>query len=77
MMRICPETNHPTQCAESCRICAREIYKELLEKAGSAELVTAKAIIDVFGENAFNMLREYGFIEHCRVDETGRHWYAI
>ena len=76
-MRICPETNQPTQCAESCRSCAREIYKELLEKAGSAELVTAKAIIDVFGENAFNMLREYGFIEHCRVDEIGRHWYAI
>lgn len=77
MSRICPQTGNSTYCTENCRYCARELYKELLEKAGSAELVTAKAIIDVFGENALDMLKQYGYIEHCRVDELGRHWYAI
>ena len=76
-MRICPETNEPTKCTENCRDCAKEIYGELREKAGRAELVTADAICAEFGENALDMLKTHGFIEHCRVDECGRHWYAI
>lgn len=76
-MRICPDTNHTTQCTDLCRDCAKEMWKELKEKAGSAELVTKEFICDNLSENAFNMLRMYGHIEHCRVDEAGRHWYAI
>lgn len=76
-MRICPETNEPTKCTENCRDCAKELYAELREKAGNAELVTADAICNDLGENALNMLKSHNFIEHCRVDELGRHWYAI
>jgi hypothetical protein len=77
MSRICPETGNSTHCTEDCKYCARDIWDELCARAGKAEMVTQDAIINVFGENAFNMLRKYGYIEHCRVDELGRHWYAI
>ncbi len=77
MSRICPETRSPTYCTENCKYCAKDLYDELREKAGNAELVTQEAIINDLGENAFNMLKEYSYIEHCRVDELGRHWYAI
>lgn len=77
MSRICPQTGNSTYCTENCKDCAKDLYDELREKAGNAELVTQEAVINDLGKNAFNMLKEYGFIEHCRVDELGRHWYAI
>lgn len=76
-MRVCPDTNQPTKCIDLCRDCAKEMWKELKGIAGAAELVTKDYICRNLGENAFNMLRMYGHIEHCRVDELGRHWYAI
>lgn len=77
MSRICPETGAETRCTERCAECAREMYRDLKGMAGNAELVTEEAIINDLGESAFNMLKEYSYIEHCRVDELGRHWYAI
>lgn len=77
MSRICPETGAETRCTERCAECAKEIYQNLKVMAGKSELATQEAIVNDLGENAFNMLKEYGFIEHCRVDEDGRHWYAI
>lgn len=56
---------------------AREIYRDLIGMSGGAELVTEEAIRTDLGNEAFEALRQYGFIEHCRVDESGRHWYAI
>ncbi len=56
---------------------AQDLYHKLKQKTGKAELVTADAICNDLGENAFVALKEHGFIEHCRVDELGRHWYAI
>ena len=76
-MRICPETNQPTPCSEHCRDCAHELYKEVREKAGNAELVTEAFIIKYVGLQGLNMLKIYNFIEHCRVDENGHHWYAL
>lgn len=77
MSRICPETGKSTYCTENCKYCAKDLYKELREKAGNAEKVTQDAIILELGENAFNLLKQYGYIEHCHLDELGRHWYAI
>ena len=76
-MQICELTKQPTKCTEHCKECARDLWRELKEKAGNAELVCQDAIIAEMGENEFYMLRQYSFIEHCRVDELGRHWYAI
>lgn len=76
-MRICEETRTQTRCTDSCRDCAREFYKELQSKCGQAELVTEAFVIKCVGLSAFQMLKSYGFIEHCRVDECGVHWYAI
>ena len=56
---------------------AKEMYRDLKGMTGLAELVTADAICNDLGENALVALKEYGFIEHCRVDELGRHWYAV
>ena len=77
MSRICPETGNETRCTENCRDCAKDIYVELKEKSGKAELITEDAIINDLGKNALVMLKQYHFIEHCRVDELGRHWYAV
>jgi hypothetical protein len=76
-MQICELTDKSTKCTEHCRECAKDLYKDLKAMAGRAELVTEEAIVNDLGENALGMLRQYGFIEHCRVDELGRHWYAI
>ena len=77
MSRICQETGKETRCTENCKNCARDIWDELCARAGNAEKVTQEAIINAFGENAFEMLKQYGYIEHCHLDELGRHWYAI
>ncbi len=77
MSRLCPETGNSIHCTENCRDCAKDLYAELLKKTGNAELVTEEAIVNELGRNALDMLKMYSFIEHCRVDELGRHWYAI
>lgn len=76
-MRICEETGYATKCTDHCRDCAREFYKELQNKCGQAELVTEAFVIKAVGLPALSMLKSYGFIEHCRVDEYGVHWYAV
>jgi hypothetical protein len=74
---ICPETGNETRCTERCAECAKEMYRDLKGMTGSAEIVTKEAIINDLGARAFEMLRDHHYIEHCRVDESGRHWYAI
>lgn len=73
----CPLTNFEIPCTDNCRDCAKDLYEELQDKAGNAEKVTEDAIRNELGDNAFIMLKSYGFIEHCHLDELGRHWYAI
>ena len=77
MIRICPETKNETYCTEDCKSCAYVLYLELKKRTGNAEKVTKDAIIAEMGENEFNLMRYYGYIEHCHFDELGRHWYAI
>jgi hypothetical protein len=54
----------------------KEIYHNLKEMAGKAELVTEEAIRNDLGNQAFESLRHHGFIECCGVIQ-GRKMYAI
>lgn len=76
-MRTCPISGSTTNCTEKCRDCAKEMHRDLKEMVGKAELVTEELIRRNLGNEAFELLREHGFIEHCRLDENGIHWYAI
>lgn len=75
-MKLCPMSNETTKCTENCKDCAREAYHDLKGMAGKAEFVTEEAIRNDLGNEAFEMLRRYGFIECCGV-LNGHKMYAI
>ena len=75
-MKLCPMSNETTKCTENCKDCAREAYRDLKGMAGKAEFVTEEAIRNDLGNEVFEMLRRYGFIECCGV-LNGHKMYAI
>ena len=76
MAKYCIICDKKTNCTDSCKWCAKEIYDDLKEKAGKSECVSEEAIKHEFGKGAFNILKEYGYIEYCTTS-NGRKMYAI
>lgn len=75
-MKQCPLNKCTTNCTEHCKECAKDLYRELKSKAGKAEFVTETAIKNDLGNEAFELLKEYGYIECCGT-LSGRKVYAI
>ena len=75
-MKYCFTANQMTPCTEHCKDCAKDMHQELKETLGKAEYVSESGIIDRIGENAFNALKQYGFIETCGVID-GTKVYAL
>lgn len=75
-MRICPMSNQQTNCTENCRNCAKEAYRDLKEMSGKADYVSEEAIRNDLGNEAFELMREYNFIEYCTTIQ-GNKMYAI
>ena len=75
-MKTCPMSNEPTKCTENCKNCAKECYRDLKGMSGKAEYVSEEAIKNDLGTPAFELMREYGFIEYCTTIQ-GRKMYAI
>ena len=75
-MKYCFTANAVTLCTEHCKDCARDIYNDFKETLGKAECVSESVIIDRIGEKAFNVLKQYGFIEACGII-CGAKMYAI
>ena len=76
MAQNCILCGERTNCTESCRECAKEIYDTLKEKSGTAELVPEEAIRIELGDGAFDLMREYNLIEYCATFGDTR-MYAI
>jgi hypothetical protein len=76
MAQHCILSGKRTNCTDSCRDCAKEIYAELKEKAGKSECVSEEAIRTELGNGAFELLKEFGHIEYCATLE-GKRMYAI
>ena len=55
---------------------AKEIYRDLKGMTGKAEFVSEQAIRNDLGNEAFEALRHYGFIEYCTTIQ-GKKMYAI
>lgn len=54
----------------------QEIYRDLKGMTGKADYVSEEAIRNDLGNEAFEALRQYGFIEYCTTIQ-GRKMYAI
>ena len=76
MAQYCTVCGSKTNCTDDCRECAKEVYKELKEKAGKSEYVDEQAIRTELGDGAFELLRKFGHIEYCAT-LNGRRMYAI
>ncbi len=55
---------------------AKAMYKDLKGMSGKADYVSEEAIKNDLGVEAFNLMREYGYIEYCTTIQ-GRKMYAI
>ncbi len=77
MSKICKLTDFEVNCTDLCELCLGGIYDDLREELKGAELAPVDAILKYISQNEFEALKKEGYIEHCRVDELGRHWYAI
>ncbi len=75
-MKTCPLINKSTRCSDDCKGCAKELYYKLKQMAGKSEIVSEEAIRTELGNEEFELLREYGFIECCTTIQ-GRKMYAI
>lgn len=76
MCKICPLSGKETRCTEECRGCAKEVYRDLKGMSGKAEYVSEEAIRNDVGNEAFELLREFNFIEYCTTIQD-RKMYAI
>ena len=65
-----------TNCTDNCERCAKEAYRDLKGMTGKAEFVSEEAIRNDLGNQAFESLRHYGFIEYCATIQ-GKKMYAI
>lgn len=75
-MKTCPLNNQETRCTENCKDCARECHRDLKGLSGKSEYVAEEAIRNELGNEAFELMRQYGFIEYCTTIQ-GRKMYAI
>lgn len=75
-MKYCPMCGATTNCTENCKGCARESYRDLKGMAGNAEYVAEEAIRNDLTDEAFELMRQYGFIEFCGIIQ-GYRMYAI
>ena len=76
MAKYCYTSGKTTNCTDRCEDCAKEMYRDLKGMSGKAEYVSEEAIRNDLGDRAFEMLREYGYIEYCTTIQ-GRKMYAI
>jgi hypothetical protein len=76
MAQYCYNTGTTTNCTDRCESCAKEMYRDLKGMTGKAEYVSEEAIRNDLGDRAFEMLREFGYIEYCTTIQ-GRKMYAI
>lgn len=76
MSQYCYTSGTRTNCTDRCEDCAKEIYRDLKGMSGKAEFVSEEAIRNDLGDRAFEMLREFGYIEYCTTIQ-GRKMYAI
>lgn len=76
MAQYCYTSGKVTNCTESCRDCAKEIYRDLKGMSGNAEFVSEEAIKNDLGNGAIEILKEFGYIEFCGI-VGGRRMYAI
>lgn len=76
MAKHCIICDSQTNCTDSCKQCAEEIYRDLKDEAGGAECVSEEAIRAELGDGAFRLLKAHGYIEYCATLE-GRRMYAI
>ena len=76
MAQYCYHTGKRTNCTDRCKDCAKEMYHDLKDMVGKAEYVSEEAIRNDLGDRAFEMLKEFGYIECCTVRD-GRKMYAI
>lgn len=76
MSKYCPTANQITNCTENCKNCAKEIHRDLKGMTDKADYISEQGIVDRIGENAFEMLKQYGFIEYCTTIQ-GHKMYAI
>ena len=87
-MQYCYTSQTETNCTEDCRQClreelkmktqnqAKEIYRDLKGMTGKADYVSEEAIRNDLGDEAFEALKQYGYIEYCTAIH-GRKMYAI
>ena len=76
MAQYCYTSGTRTNCTDRCEDCAKEMYRNLKGMTGRAEFVSEDAIRNDLGDRAFEMLREFGYIEFCGI-VGGRRMYAI
>ena len=76
MSKYCYTSGKITNCTDRCEDCAKEVYRDLKGMSGKAELVSEEAIRNDLGDGAFEILREFGYIEYCTTSQ-GRKMYAI
>ena len=75
-MKNCPLTNQETKCTDDCIGCAKELRYKLKELAGRSEIVSEEAIRNELGNEEFELLRQYGYIEYCAT-LGGSKMYAV
>lgn len=88
MSKYCEICEGITNCTDDCRQClkeetkmktaaqTKEIYRDLKGMTGKADYVSEEAIRNDLGNEAFEALKYYGYIEYCTTIQ-GRKMYAI
>lgn len=76
MSKYCPITERNTHCTDHCKECAKEYYDDLKRLSRKAEAVSEEFIKINLGDAAFELMRQYGFIEYCATIQ-GNKMYAI
>ena len=75
-MKYCPITETDTHCTDHCKDCAKEFYENLKRLGSKFDYVGEEFIKTNLGTVAFELMREYGFIEYCTTIQ-GEKMYAI
>jgi hypothetical protein len=65
MSKYCEMAKKSTNCSCDCKECARDEYYTLKSMVGNAEYMSEEGIKMRVGEDVFELLRKYGFIELC------------
>lgn len=76
MSKYCELAKKRTNCSCDCKECARDEYYTLKSMVGAAEYMSEEGIKMRIGEDIFELLRKYGFIELCGSMQ-GKKIYAL